>query len=224
MSRPPRFVFIIRCAALAALACSGCAPVGAIVNKVVPEPPVPARYVPNKTAPVLVLVENYRNPAAARMDAQRVAMHVADELREYRIAPVVDPADAEALRSRPDYHLMKVEEVGRAAGAGQVLYVNFQKFDTEYTTGGEMVKGSAEMRVRLVDAHTGQTLWPRSLPEGHPVVAESPWVRTPTGDREGTSEPQLRDQVARRAAHEIVKLFRPWRQEDEEQDLEETVR
>jgi TolB-like protein len=203
---------------------TGCVPVGAVVNKFVGEPPVPPRYVPDKTKPMLVLVENFRNPDAGRMDAQRVTIHVAEELKRFHIAPVVTPEDAESLRGRADYHDMKVEEVGRAAGARQVLYVNLQPVKVDNTVAGEMLKARTELRVRVVDVESGQTLWPQDTPQGQTLVAESPWVRSPTGDREGLPEPELRDQVARSAAHQIVKLFRTWRPDDEEQDLEETVR
>jgi hypothetical protein len=202
----------------------GCVIVGALTNKIIPEAPVPARYVPAKDKPMLVLVENYRNPGAAGLDAQRVALHVAEALRRYRVAPVVDPDAAESLRSRDDYHAMKVQDVGRAAGAQQVLYVNLQQFALDNTVGGEMVKGRAELRVRVVDVATGNTLWPRDTPEGAAVTAESPWSRTAGGAAQGTPEPALRDEVARSAADQIVKLFRKWRPEDEGQDLGENVR
>jgi hypothetical protein len=202
----------------------GCSAVGALTNKVVPQAPVPAAYVPAKDKPMLVLVENYRNPSAATMDAQRLTVHLADELQRYRVAPVVDAEALESLRSRDDYHAMKVQDVGRAAGAKQVLYVNLRQVNLSNTVAGEMIRGNVEMYVRVVDVASGQTLWPRDLPEGHAVTAETPWVRTgAAGAREGASEPALHEQVAVNAAHQIVKLLRNWRPDEEEQDLEETV-
>ena len=201
----------------------GCAVAGVVAHKVVGNPSVPAQYQPAKE-PMLVLVENYRNPDAVGLDAQRISLHVVDQLRRYRVAPVVDPDAVEALRSQPDFHAMKVEEVGRAAGAAQVLYVNLQSFSVDDTVGGEMMKGRAEMRVRVVDVASGHTRWPRSVPEGHTVSGQTQWVRSTVGSREGASEPELRDQVARVAADQIVKLFRKWNPDDEEHDLEETVR
>ena len=41
---------------------------------------------------------------------------------------------------------------------------------------------------------------------------------------EGIEEPALRDQVARGAANQIVRLFRKWHRDDEEQDLQDNVR
>jgi hypothetical protein len=203
---------------------TGCVPVGAVFNKVVGTPPVQAQYVPDRTKLMLVLVESFRNPDAGRIDAQRVTMQVVEELRRYHVAPVVDPEDVEALRSRPAYRSMKVEEIGRAAGARQVLYVNLQPVKVDNTVASEMLRARAEMLVRVVDVDTGQTLWPYDAPQGQTLVAESPWVRSPAGGREGLPERELRDQVARSAAHQIVKLFRKWSPDDEEQELEETVR
>src|SRR2546428_4652522 len=192
--------------------------VGAVASKVVGEPPVAARYVPASQKRMLVLVENYQNPAAARLDAQRLTVHLADELSRHHVAPVVDPDEAESLRSRAGYREMKVQDVGRAAGAQQVLYVNVQQFGVDNTVAGEMMKARAEMRVRVVDVASGRTLWPRDTPEGRTVAAETAWVRTPAGSSDGTPEPGLRDQVAAVAANQIVKLFRNWRPDEEEQD------
>jgi TolB-like protein len=195
-----------------------------VVNKVVGAPPVPPQYVPDRNKPMLVLVENYHNPDAGRIDAQRVTIQVVEELIRYHIAPVITREDAESLRGLADYRGMKVEEVGRAAGAGQVLYVNLLPVKVDNTVGGEMLKARTEMRVRVVDVESGQTLWPHDAPQGQTLVAESPWVRSPSGGREGLPERELREQVTRSAAHQIVKLFRKWSPDDEEQDLEETVR
>jgi len=205
-------------------ALAGCVPVGAVVNKFVGPPPVPAQYLPDKTKPMLVLVESFHNPDAGRLDAQRVTLYVTDELRQYHVAKVVSPEEAEALHLRADYRSMKIEQVGRAAGAGQVLYVNFRPVKVDNTVGGDMLKARAELRVRVVDVESGRTLWPHDEPEGQTVVAESPWVRTSPVGREGLPEPALRDQIARTAAHQIVKLFRKWSPDDEQQDLEESVK
>src|SRR3712207_5314796 len=141
--RPLSSLLYLLSSVLWLLPAAGCSPIGAIANKFVGEPPVPARYVPDRKKPMLVLVENYRNPAAGRMDAQRVSLHVAEELKRHRIAPVVSPEEAEGLRERADYQAMKVQDVGAAAGAGQVLYVNMQPFRIDDTVGGEIMKARA---------------------------------------------------------------------------------
>ena len=201
---------------------TGCAAVGVVAHKVVGNPDVPAKYRPAKE-PMLVFVENYRNPSPVRLDAQRLTLHVVDEIRRHKIAPIVDADAMESLRSRPEFRTMKVEEVGRAAGAKQVLYINLQHFAIDDTVGGEMMKGHAEFRVRVVDVETAQTRWPRAVPEGYALAVETQWTRSTIGSREGATEPAMRNRIARDAASQIVKLFRKWDPDDDPSELEETV-
>lgn len=189
---------------LVLLVLSGCTPVGAIAGKVVGPPPVKARYVPPKDRPMLVLVENYRNPSAAALDARNLSLRIEEELRRHRIAPVVDAEQLETVRSTADYPKMSIPAVGRATGAQQILYVNVATFTVENTVANEMLRGRTEMTVRVVDAATGATRWPTDTPTGHPVTIETPWLR----QGRDVTEPGLRDQMSRQAANYIVKLFR----------------
>jgi hypothetical protein len=183
---------------------TGCSLAGVIAGKVAGPPPIKAQYVPPKDKPMLVLVENYRNPAATAVDGQHLALRIEEELRSRRIAPVVGAEKLDAVRADPAYGKMTIPAVGRAAGAGQVLYVNVAKFSVENTVGGEMLQGRTEMTVRVVDAATGVTRWPADAATGYPVAIQTPWVRR----GEGASESTLRDQMCRRAAYDMVKLFR----------------
>ena len=182
----------------------GCTPLGAIAGKVAGPPPVKAKYTPPKSQPMLVLVENYRNPAATALDGQLLALRIEEELRRHRVARVVAAEDLEAVRADPSYAKMTIPAVARAAGAGQVLYVNLATFSVENTVGGDMLRGRTEMTVRVVDASTGATRWPTDNPTGEAVTAGTPWVRL----GEGVSESSVRDQMCRRAATDIVKFFR----------------
>ena len=181
---------------------SGCSLGGALAHKVVGPPPVPARYAPPKE-PTLVLVENYRNPSAAILDAQRLERRVGDELERHRVVPVVDPNRLETVRATPGFSKMTIPAIGRASGAKQVVYVNVHSFNVDGTVAGEMLKGRAEMSVRIVDATTGESRWPPDA-AGYPVAVETPWVRQ--GD--DVDEAALREQMSQRAADIMVKLFR----------------
>ena len=183
---------------------AGCTAVGAIAGKVAGPPPIKPQYVPPKDKPMLVLVENYRNPAATAVDGQHLALRIEEELRHHRVVSVVGADKLDAVRADPGYSKMTIPAVGRAAGAGQVLYVNVASVSVEDTVGGEMLQGRAEMAVRVVDAATGATRWPTDTPTGYPVAVKTPWVRR----GEGATESTLRDQMCRRAAGSVVKLFR----------------
>jgi hypothetical protein len=218
-ARPPARA--IRCLLFSVLALfllvlpTGCFVLGAVAHKIAGPPAIKARYVPVKE-PMLVLVENFHNPAATRLEAQRLAALVAELLERHKVAPVVRPARLTEVQARPDYPTMTIPAVGRAAGARQVLYVNLRQFDVERTTGGDMMKVRAEMLVRVVGAAVGRTRWPVESPQGYTVTAEGPWVRTAGGGgtEKTASEPLLRDQALRDAADQIAKLFRNWKPDE----------
>ena len=92
----------------------------------------------------------------------------------------------------------------------QVLYVHVHKFSVEGTVGAEMLKGTADMSVRVVDADTGENRWPSDA-VGSPITLETPWLRMADGVNEST----LREQMATLAADYIVKLFRKYSTEDD---------
>lgn len=197
------------------LALNGCNVAGVVAHKFAGPPPVPAQYQPAKE-PMLVLVENYRNPSASMLDAQRLSLLVGEQLRRHKVAPVIDPGALETVRADPDYAKMTIPAVGRAAGAKQVLYVNVRRFGVEGTVGGEMIKGAAEVTVRVVDAATGNNRWPIDS-GGHPVAVATPWLRR----EEGATELVLREQMSRSVADAIGKLFRKYSTEYE--DAEQAV-
>jgi hypothetical protein len=174
-----------------------------MAQKLIGPPPVQAQYVPPRE-PMLVLVENYRNPSAAMLDARSLSLRIEGELRRHSIAPIVSADRLETVRSDPNYAKMTIPAVARAAGARQVLYVNVGTFSVDQTVGGDMLQGRTEMTVRIVSAATGATRWPTDNPTGHPLAIETPWLRAGAD----TTEPQLRDTMARQAAAYIGNLFR----------------
>jgi hypothetical protein len=210
-----RTTWVVLAFAVACTYAGGCDLAGAVSHKLVGPPPVPAMYKP-ANEPMLVLVENYRNPSATMLDAARLSMLIADEFRRHDIAPLVNPQKLEALRTDPGFEKMTIPAVGRNTGAKQVLYVNVRRFGVEGTVGGEMMKGTAEMTVRVVDAATGDNRWPIDA-AGHPVNVSTPWVRL----GQGADEVALRDQMSRTAAVAIGKMFRKYSTEFD--DAEQAV-
>ena len=200
------------CVLLVCLLCGGCSVIGAVGGQLSGPQKVAARYRPARE-PMLVLVENYHNPAAARLDAQRLTLRLTEELSRRNVAPAIDPGLLESVQSREGYGKMPIEEVGRSVGARQVLYVNLAAFGASGAVGADVLKGRAEMHVRVVDVATGRTVWPTDAPRGYPVTVETPWVKA---GRVGDAA--VREQLARRCAREVVKLFRTWSPEEENVD------
>jgi hypothetical protein len=117
---------------LALLSLSGCYAVGAVAYKVAGPPPVEAKYVPKKV-PMLVVVENYSNPSATQVDAQRVADAVTETFRRRDIAPMIDADVLQSLRDADPAKVrrMTIPQVGAATKAYQVLYVDLQDVDLD---------------------------------------------------------------------------------------------
>src|SRR3712207_3208385 len=74
--------------AAALLACAllaGCNVIGVAAYKFSGPPTVPAKFKPAAQEPMLVLVENSRNPTNLRMDADRLARSLATELKQHKV-------------------------------------------------------------------------------------------------------------------------------------------
>lgn len=190
------------------LALGGCKLAAALSYKAFGPPEVPAKYVPDQQ-PMLVLVENYRRPSAAAPEAEHLSRFLMNELEEHEIAPVVELSALDRLRdARPsEYAGMKIPAIGRAVGAGQVLYVDLLEAGVERAPGGEMARGRVAARVRIVDTEKGQTLWPNDQAEGFSVFHETRY-RLLRGD---VTESTVRQEAYTAAADRIIGLFRKYR-------------
>jgi hypothetical protein len=210
---------LLACAALALL--GGCNVAGALAYKVTGPPPIPAKYVPAKV-PTLVLVENSRNPSNLRLDADRLARAVGEELAAHQVAPITDPEKLTDFRRAQGAHYasLAITAVGRAVGADQVLYVDLIDVSVEPAIGSELLQGRAEARVRFVDVRTGQTLWPSDAAQGQPVGAATSY----TSGGAGGGEPIVRDQLIDALADKVAKLFYTWKSDTVDGTAEEPLR
>lgn len=197
---------------------SGCNVVGALLYKTSGPAAIPPQYVLAKE-PTLVLVENFRNPAAVRLDADRLARYVADELKRHDIAPTVDHAALERVRAQPDYAKMTQGEIARAVGAKQIIYIDLKKFEVEDAMASEMIRGNVELTIRVVD-ESGKLLWPTDMPEGKLTSIETPYMRVGagtgrTGGGPGANEIGLRESMTSQMALRIGRMFRKWKPDTE---------
>ena len=148
--------FVTLCAVLGAAA--GCQPIAAILDKVPGDPVISALYVPTHDN-LLVIVEDYQNPALIEETAEHIDWLVANEFIEHKVAPVINPSRLTALRtSDPQaYRKLKIPQIGTELGARQVLYANVTDFVVQAAVGTDALKAHAEARVKIVDCASGQT-------------------------------------------------------------------
>src|SRR6185436_18364514 len=76
---------------------SGCALIEAVGSKVAPKQ-IEAQYTPPQK-PMLVLVENYRDPSATQIEGEMLTRYLIDELTAHHVAPVIEFDSLAALRS-----------------------------------------------------------------------------------------------------------------------------
>jgi len=184
---------------------NGCAVVGVVGEKLLTQDPVvPAAYVPPRDT-MLVLVENFQNPASVTELSERVDRQVTYQLVQHRVAPVVNPDRLVELRQGKSrlYDKMEIAAIGRAVGAKQILYADLVDFTVEPALNVPMARGHAEARVRVIDAATGETRWPQESRAGYPVKAQTPFVEL----KEGVTEQTVEQQVGLQLSDSIAKLF-----------------
>lgn len=196
---------------------SGCTVASALQYKIAGPPAVEARYVPAKE-PMLVLVENYRSSGGPHSDAEMLARHLAMELSEHKVAPLVPQDKLYALRTnRSDaYRKMSMAAIGRETGAKQVLYVDVQQSSIGAPPGSELLKGRIAVQVRVIDVETGATLWPTGAIEGIPLAYETPLPRADVN----TTEPMVRQRMHSAMALRIGRLFYKWKPIDTSEQLD----
>jgi hypothetical protein len=188
----------------ALLGCGGCQLMEALFHRGTAAADVPAQYVPPKE-PMLVLVENYHTSGDVETDASHLSIALIQTLKAYKVAPIVDSLKLEQLRDKDQdaYDKMKVDAIGAALGAKQVLYVNVTRAQIESPTGSDSVRGTMAARVRVVDCATGETQWPADSKVGELVAVQTTWEQNKT-DKVRTA---VRGEMADQMAEKIGGLF-----------------
>jgi Peptidoglycan-synthase activator LpoB len=171
----------------------------------------PATYVPPKD-PTVVVVENYRNPTAGEFDADQIAEEVTQDLKEHNTVPMIDPDKLQALRDEDEskYATMKIQDLGKAVGAKQVIYVDLVGSGIETDPSQRSLHGHASVRVKVVDVSTGETRWPAGASEGYPLQVEIPY-----NDADPRIAATMESQMISKLADEIGNLFHEWKPETE---------
>ena len=196
-----------------ALTLAGCSAAGILAYKLAGPAAVPAKYVPAKT-PILVLVENRSEPSAT-VGPEVLTAYLLEDLEAAKVGPLIPLEKLEALRDsqKPgEFVKMSISAIGKAVGASQVMYVQFDRDDVTPLSGGESLQGKSLVRVRMVDVASGETLWPKDQTDGY-AVSGSTTLGAATSD--GTTEAVHR-RIYGELSTEIGKLFHEWTPEEDQ--------
>lgn len=190
-------------AALLLLLCTGgCQYLGALLSRVVDDPPIPAEYVPTREE-MLVLIEDSHNPDLIGIIGDRVMSDVVKNLSAHKVNQIIEPRKLFDFRSEhlDQYRQMPILALAHAMGARQVLYADVISFNVSAPIGSETAKGTITAHVKVIDAQTGETRWPQDA--GPRIIT----VETPTvALKNGSLEP-LNDYIVDRLSKGIAELF-----------------
>ena len=200
---------------------SGCAVPAVIAYKIFGPPPVPARYTPLKE-PMLVMVEEASRSSGAMVETEELGSALEEELKANQVAPIVDSAEVQRLRDHGPaaFGKMSIAEIGRKAGAKQVLYVALRRFEVEHPESADVIRVRISTEIKIVDTQTQEVRWPPAG-DGEGFEYETPYTRiTPQ-----TSETSLRASTLHTAALEIGRMFYAWKPETmTEENRDERIR
>lgn len=204
-------IFRLFCLVIGCLALAGCSWFGAAAYVVNGPEKIKPLYVPS-TQPMLVLVENYRNSGTTPVNEQ-LGYYLTEEMRATHDAPMIEPEALHDVRAAvgDQYQKMHISDIGKATGAGQVLYIDIVGFEVEEIPGSEFMRGKMAANVKVIDAATGQTLWPLDMPRGYSYSYETKMIRKGVGDTPET----LRSQMLQVVARHIGRLFYEYSPEDQ---------
>jgi hypothetical protein len=165
---------------------------------------VNAKYVPNKSESMLILVESYGLSLDSGIETEHMTLVLRKNFQDAKIASLVDQQALERLKDAgpQQYTPMTIADIGRRVGARQVLYVNIWRSEIVKPAGSGQMRGHMNAVVKVVDSATGDTRWPSDAPS-EDVEITTDW----TPESADKTENDLRAQMADQMAEDIGKLF-----------------
>ena len=157
---------------------------------------------------------NTEHPTASARDSEMLQQLLFEEFEGRKIAPMLAPEHLLKLRSalgEVEFRKLSIAAVGREVGAKQIIYVDLAQSSIEAAVGSDFVRGRASVNVRVIDAETGDTVWPLEVSQGYPVSWETPMPKA----NERTDEALARSQLHHGMALRIGRLFRKWKPDED---------
>ncbi len=194
---------------------------------------VPAQYV-LPARPTVIIVEpasrSIEDQRFARFVAARAQVQLADNLVSPPDAPAAQPTAthdapglslidaAEVVRYQDQqgaaYYAMAIDRLGRELGAEVVIYAKVA--NAKLNDQGAVLQPQARLMVRVVDARTGDRLWPQQHAgmEGDvtawPISVGGVHQTTSAGELSGTTRDRAWRDLADSAGLELSRLFYEW--------------
>jgi hypothetical protein len=205
----PRLRLIVLLLVVAACAV-GCNIVAPATYLIAGPPKIPAEYI-LEDRPTLVFVDDRGNAMASNANILRaaVAETTSQELMERAgLSTTISPRDAIAYAASRDRHqnLIAMDELGRAVGADQIIYVQMMTFRD--TDDGVSPRPIAACQVRVLDVVNRVRLFPAEEEQqaARPVSVKLPPV-DPSAFRTQSNRLKIHRALAEELGEEIAKIF-----------------
>lgn len=210
MNRTIQTVITLALVAAVGAALGSCNIVGPAAYLIGGQPKVDAQYALSDR-PTVVFVDDPENILPNRSLRRLIGDRVAQELMVKKLVSItISSADAMAVAGRESYGKpLAIEEIGRAVGAEQVVFVNMTSF--VLSPDNITPRPSGACLVKVIDVTTRERLFPTADggfrgSSGYPVQVAMRQVsleryRT-TSSRRG-----IREQLANEIADQITKVF-----------------
>jgi hypothetical protein len=195
---------MIRAVAATMIFCTlcGCNALGYIANAA-GNPDVPAQYVP-AMKPTIVVVKDRPDPTGQSNESDELAGDIDDQLKMHLVVPVIPSVKAAAIRgAQLDDRIMTPAEVGRAAGAEQIIYVKIDISNMDVGPVNDVLKGQMSATVCVIDSATGKFFWPTDGSDGVSVSYETPMMHVADDVNRST----LRANLCAGLADQVARLF-----------------
>jgi TolB-like protein len=196
------------------LSLSGCEILGVAAHGIVGEAPIAAQY-ELPAVPTLVLVENYRSPDEMQLDGDQIAHEITDELKKEAKLDVVDPDKLVPLREDDGtkFRAMNIQQVGKAVGAKQVIYVDLRESEVTQDASAGAVHGIATASVKVIDTETGNTLWPTTAAHGKEVTQTMQF-----NQMDPSHAMAMHTDMLAKLSNKVARLFHNWKPDDANDD------
>jgi len=194
-------LFLICCTQL-----SGCNVVG-VLGHAIGNPDTEAQYILPKK-PTVVIVSDLPDPTGQRIESEALAAEIDNQLQMHDLVPVVSSSKVADLRSTSGAELSPAK-IALAADAEQVIYVRITVSTLDAGPVNDVVKGQLDAVVSVINARTGEALWPTDGSLGTPVSCETPMMTTGNG----VNRSLVRSQMYVQLADGIAKLFYKYKNE-----------
>lgn len=183
----------------------GCKAMGLVANAVAGGNKTEAMYT-LAPRPTVVIAEKFDNPAEAVFDAEPLSRYITESLQGKTTATLIDSSKIYSLQAadRAKWRGMTIAQLGRAVNAEQIIYISIVSTSIDNAPGSDMIRGEGAVRVRVVDAATGGTLWPADEAAGYTILAQT---RIRRRGENAVDEASVRSDLLRDLSSRVAQMF-----------------